>query len=234
MGERKRILIVDDEAHIREVIRFAFEKSGFDTLEAENGARALALCRKQVPDLIVLDILMPEMDGTEVCRELRKTSRVPILFLSSKDDEVDRIVGLEIGGDDYVVKPFSPREIVARAKAIFRRVEPAGAAVATAQKPRESTHNRLRLHFETFQAFWDDQEISLTVTEFGILRTLLGYPGKAFTRDELVDGAYALETYITDRTIDSHIRRIRQKFRPAGGDPIETIHGLGYKLGPCT
>ncbi len=235
MEDKKQILIVDDERHIREVIRFAFEKNGFDTLEANNGVQALEICRKNEPDLIILDILMPEMDGTEVCRELRRTSRVPILFLSSKDDEVDRIIGLEIGGDDYVVKPFSPRELVARAKAIFRRTK---SAATNGAEPKsvapQAEHNRLRLNLDTFQAFWEDAEIVLTVTEFGILRTLLGYPGKAFTRDALVDGAYAHETYVTDRTIDSHIRRIRQKFKQAGGDPIETIHGLGYKLGSCS
>jgi two-component system OmpR family response regulator len=232
------ILIVDDDAHIREVVRFALDKAGFKTFEAGDGRAALEVFDRSSPSLVVLDILMPEMDGTDVCRQLRSRSRVPIVFLSSKDDEVDRIVALELGGDDYITKPFSPRELVARVRAVLRRAMPDPAIETDSQtaardKPKVMLHNRLKLDLDRFQAFWGDQEVVLTVTEFGILRTLMGYPGKVFSRGELMDGAYPEQNIVTERTIDSHVRRVRRKFASVGGDPIETVHGVGYKLGEC-
>lgn len=235
------ILVVDDDAHIREVVCFALRKAGFQTIEARDGREALERFEREAPDLVVLDILMPEMDGTDVCRRLRARSRVPIVFLSSKDDEIDRIVGLELGGDDYVTKPFSPRELVARVRAVLRRTggggggeaEPEGGPPA-GQKPKVLEFKKLKLDLDRFQAFWDQREVVLTVTEFGILRTLMGYPGKVFSRSELMDGAYPDQNIVTERTIDSHVRRVRRKFGDVGGDPIETVHGVGYKLGACT
>jgi len=235
MAREQLILVVDDDPHILEVVRFALEKAGYRTAEAGDGGEALARFAELKPDLIILDVMMQEMDGTDVCRKIRATSSVPIVFLSSKDDEIDRIIGLELGGDDYVTKPFSPRELVARVRAVLRRWEAAsGAAVEdTPRKFAPTRHGRLLLDSDRFQAFWGEQEVVLTATEFGILRTLIGYPGKVFTRDELIAGAYDHDTYITDRTIDSHVRRIRRKFSDAGGDPVETVHSVGYKLGPC-
>jgi two-component system OmpR family response regulator len=166
-----KILVVDDDPHIREVVCFALRKAGYATVSAENGKQALDCFGREKPALVVLDILMPELDGTEVCRRLRAapaTAHVPILFVSSKDDEVDRIVGLELGGDDYVAKPFSPRELVARVKAILRRAQAAPAAAQQALR-----HGRLRLDLERYEAYWDDKLVVLTLTEFGILRTLL-------------------------------------------------------------
>jgi two-component system OmpR family response regulator len=225
------ILIVDDDSHIREVVRFALEQAGFRAVEAADGREALARFEGTSPDLVVLDITMPEMDGTDVCRVLRARSRVPIVFLSSRDDEVDRIVGLELGGDDYVTKPFSPRELVARVRAVLRRaIPPATGAGTHAGEPRALSHGALRLDLVGFRAFWNDSEVVLTVTEFGIVRTLLGYPGKVFSRSELMDGAYGHGTVVSDRTIDSHVRRVRQKFAQVGGDPIETVRGVGYQL----
>ena len=230
------ILIVDDDSHIREVVRFALRKEGFETIEARNGAEALKAFEKSRPTLVILDILMPEMDGTEVCRVLRSHSKVPIIFLSSKDEEVDRILGLELGGDDYVTKPFSPRELVARVRAVLRRMAATEPGRDTALHPSESkslSRAKLHLDLDRFQAFWNGQEVMLTVTEFGLLRTMMNHPGKVYTRDELMEGAYAYENIVAGRTIDSHIRRIRRKFSSAGGDPVETVHGLGYKIGPC-
>jgi two-component system, OmpR family, response regulator len=224
-----KILIADDDPHIREVVRFALHKAGFETCEAGNGADALTRYAKERPDLVVLDILMPEMDGTEVCRRLRQQGATPIVFLSSKDDEIDRVLGLELGGDDYVTKPFSPRELVARVKAVLRR----GAAADPKGSGRPLTHGRLKLDIDQFKAWWDGREIVLTVTEFGILRTLLRQPGKVYTREELMNSAYDFHNVVSDRTIDSHVRRVRSKFGAAGGDPVETIHGLGYKLNDC-
>jgi two-component system OmpR family response regulator len=237
MSSSDLILIVDDDPHIREVVRFALQTAGFQTAEAADGREALSLFRQISPALLVLDIVMPEMDGTDVCRAIRAESTVPIVFLSSRDEEVDRIVGLELGGDDYVTKPFSPRELVARVKAVLRRT-----ADKTEREKRSSgqavqanfvQHNKLKLDLDRFEAYWGDRLVALTVTEFNIVRALLGYPGKVFTRDELMSKAYSVDTVVTDRTIDSHVRRVRQKFAKVGGDPVETVHGLGYKLGPC-
>ena len=227
LGERT-ILVVDDDPHIREVVRFALEKAGFAVVEASDGREAMERFGEATPALVILDILMPELDGTEVCRQLRQTTTTPIVFLSSKDEEVDRIVGLELGGDDYVTKPFSPRELVARVRAVLRRSE--GAKEEPERDRKVLTHGKLKLDLDRFQVFWGDDEVLLTVTEFGILRTLLGYPGKVYTRDELMDGAYRDHNVVTDRTIDSHVRRVRRKFASVGGDPIETVHGMGYRV----
>ncbi|MFH1114005.1 MAG: response regulator transcription factor [Pseudomonadota bacterium] len=231
------ILIVDDDLHIREVVKFALQTAGFVTAEAADGQEALALFRKLRPSLVILDIVMPHMDGTDVCRAIRAESRVPIVFLSSRDEEVDRIVGLELGGDDYVTKPFSPRELAARVKAVLRRT---GTVAGRAEEPgtdppggNTASHGILRLDPDRFEVFWGDRRVVLTVTEFNIVRTLLRFPGKVYTRHELMSGAYPLDTNVTDRTIDSHVRRVRRKFADVGGDPIETVHGVGYKLGSC-
>lgn len=235
--ERKtppKVLMVDDEPHIRDIVRFALTREGFTVIEAENGADGLALALSERPDLILLDIMMPELDGSEVCRRLRLTSRVPIIFLSSRDDEIDRVLGLELGGDDYVGKPFSPRELAARVKAVLRRAQPP--AEPQPQPTPEKTElrvGRLRLDLEGFRAFWGAEEVTLTVTEFALLRTLAERPAKVFSRDNLMDGAYALDHYVSDRTVDSHIRRVRAKFQAVGGAPVETAHGLGYKLADC-
>ena len=233
MPRSSPILIVDDDPKIREVVRYALGKEGFETVEAENGAEALEVFRLERPGLIILDILMPEMDGTDVCRTLRKESRVPIIFLSSRDDEIDRILGLELGGDDYVTKPFSPRELVARVRAVLRRLDSAARPETAEGAPRVLRRGKLTLDLDRFQVRWDDREIVLTVTEFGLLRSLLEYPGKVYTREQLMERAYAYDNVVSGRTIDSHIRRVRSKLAAAGGDPIETVHGLGYKIGSC-
>lgn len=226
------ILVVDDDPHIRDVICFALKKDGFQTVEAENGEHALQQFRETQPDLVVLDIVMPELDGTEVCKTLRRSSTTPIIFLSSRDDEVDRIVGLELGGDDYVTKPFSPRELVARVRAVLRRGKKERRDTAASGGPWLE-HGRLRLDLDRYAACWQDQEVVLTLTEFGILRTLLNHPGKVCNRDQLMDGGYPDYRVVSDRTIDSHVRRLRAKFKAVGADPIETLHGIGYRLGPC-
>ncbi len=230
MAGPSRVLVVDDDPHLREVVAFALRQAGFEVEEAVNGREALAAVARAAPALIVLDLVMPELDGFEVCREVRKTSALPIVFLSSRDDEVDRILGLELGGDDYVSKPFSPRELVARVKAVLRRgkaPEPSGAPAAAPGGPLR--RGPLALDVERWRAFWGEREVVLTVTEFNLLATFLRAPGKAFTRDELVTRVYD-GVVVSDRTIDSHVRRIRHKFAEAGGEVIETVHGLGYRL----
>lgn len=224
---KQRILVVDDDPHLREVVRFAVEQAGFDVVEAKNGREAIEEFGRREIDLIVLDIMMPEMDGNDVCRAIRAKSDVPIIFLSSRDDEIDRVLGLELGGDDYITKPFSPRELIARIKAIFRRM----AAMDNVREENEEgllRHGMLTLDPVRFKAFWSDDEIELTKTEFGIVKRLMGYPGKVFSRGELMtDGI------VSERTIDSHVRHLRKKFGDVEADPIETVHGIGYKLGDC-
>ncbi|MEM8995930.1 MAG: response regulator transcription factor [Acidobacteriota bacterium] len=225
-GDRRRVLIVDDDPHIREVLRFALDRGGFEVEEARDGLDALERFARRGADLVVLDILMPEMDGTEVCRQLRSPDRphVPIIFLSSKSDEIDRVLGLELGGDDYVTKPFSPRELVARARAVLRRQSPPEAAAAAL------VHGGLRLDPERFEVRIDGEAVALTVTEFGLLRTLMGRPGRVFSRDELMQRAYRDHVVVSNRTINTHIKRLRRKLAGAGAEPIETVHGVGYKL----
>ncbi|THB65871.1 MAG: DNA-binding response regulator [Desulfovibrio sp.] len=233
----KTILIVDDDLHIREVIAFALEQAGYNVKEAGDGNQALAMAAENEPDLVVLDILMPEMDGLAVCRRLRKLSEVPILFLSSKSDEVDRIIGLEIGGDDYVTKPFSPRELVARVGAIFRRTDlsrPVNDDEACSDESYTLRQGRMSLDLESHAACWDEQVVPLTAREFALLATLIRRPKRVFLRDELMDATYDQDVTVSQRTIDSHVRGVRSKFAAKGADSvIETVHGVGYKLGNC-
>ncbi len=236
MDATSTILLVDDDPHIRDVVRFALERAGYRVVEAADGRAALERFAELGPDLVVLDILMPELDGTEVCRQLRATSRVPIVFLSSRDDEVDRIVGLELGGDDYLTKPFSPRELVARVRAVLRRTAPASeitGADAPARPGGVVTHGQLVLDRDRFVARWDAREVVLTATEFALLEALLSFPGKVFSRDELMSAAYGTGTVVSDRTIDSHVRRVRRKFAAVDAEVIETVHGVGYRVGSC-
>lgn len=222
----KHILIVDDDPHIREIVRFALEKAGMLTSEARDGAEALKCFLKDQHDLIVLDISMPEMDGLDVCREIRKTSNVAILFLSSRDDEIDRIVGLELGADDYLTKPFSPREMVARVKAILKR---AGGN----DKPQEPVLKAgdLSIDVAGHRVYWKQTELNLTATEFPILVGMIKHPDMVFSRTQIMDMAYQDNIFVSDRTIDSHIRHIRKKFDHVGCHAIFiTIHGVGYRL----
>ncbi|EIZ80194.1 response regulator receiver domain protein [Novosphingobium sp. Rr 2-17] len=226
------VLIVDDDPHIRQLLTFAFGKAGMTTIEAGDGEAALALATARQPALVVLDINMPRMDGLEVCRRLRAEGEVPVLFLSSRDEEIDRILGIELGADDYVVKPFSPREVVARAKAILRRT---GSAPASSPEPAGDMHyGDLSIDVAGWCARWRSSEVVLTATEFGLLRALASAPGRFFSRDQLIDRLHGPGFAITDRTIDSHVRNLRRKFTGAGClDLVETRAGVGYRLGPC-
>jgi two-component system OmpR family response regulator len=223
--------VVDDDPHIRALLVFAFEKAGMAVREAGDGEEALASVAQGPPDLVVLDINMPRMDGLEVCRRLRATSEIPVLFLSSRDEEFDRVLGIELGADDYVVKPFSPREVVARANAIMRRSAPRAAAVDPAAT---RSHGLLTLDAEGWTAHWAGAEVPLTVSEFNLLKALAAARGRILSRDQLIDQIHGPGFAITDRTIDSHIRNLRRKFAEAGGyDVVETKAGVGYRLGGC-
>ncbi len=226
-----RILVVDDDPHLREVVRYALARDGHDVREAKDGAEALRLVAADAPDLIVLDIVMPGMDGLEACRELRKKSTIPVVFLSSRDEELDRVLGLEMGGDDYLTKPFSTRELCARVKAVLRRGKP---SVPSADEPALLRSGTLRMDTVEHRVWVDHpagpKEVVLTVTEFSLLQVLLSRPGRAYTREDLTDRAYGDGYHLAERTLDSHVRRIRAKLRDEGLDPIETVHGLGYRL----
>jgi two-component system OmpR family response regulator len=225
-----RILVADDDPHIREVICFALEKAGMVTESAADGAATLRQFERRTPDLVVLDVGMPEMDGLEVCRQLRRRSDVPILFLSARDEEIDRILGLEMGGDDYVTKPFSPRELVARVNTILRRARP----MLDAASAEPLLHGRLALDTEQRSATFGGRRIDLTTIEFAIVKKLLARPSHALSRNQLIDASHAANIHVSDRTIDSHIRNIRAKFAASGcTDAIETVHGFGFRLGRC-
>ncbi|MEM9139342.1 MAG: response regulator transcription factor [Pseudomonadota bacterium] len=222
------ILVVDDDPHIREVVCFALEKAGMVPRAAADGAEALGLTEDAAPDLIVLDINMPEMDGLEFCRRLRQSSETPILFLSSRDEEIDRILGLELGADDYVTKPFSPRELVARINAILKRARP------TEGKPDETVRvGPLEIDPVEHRCTWNGNALQLTATEFQLLETLARQPRRVFTRDDLMRAVYAPGIHVSDRTLDSHVRHVRAKLTATGADGlIETVHGVGFRLSP--
>ena len=230
MPATKHILLVDDEKRIREVVEYALVKSGYRVTALAEGEPVLGLLATDAPDLIVLDITLPGIDGLELCRRIRATSAIPVLFLSARADEVDRIVGLELGGDDYLVKPFSPRELTARVRAVLRRFEAAEDLRAKGKpSPRVLISGKLEIDPERFEVRFAGQRISLTATEFAVLCALYERPGIVLSRAQLLERAYAADLHVTERTLDSHVRRIRAKFRAYDGDPIATVHGVGYK-----
>ena len=224
----QHILIVDDDAGIRDVLRMAFEPAGFTVSVAADGQEALEMARSLSPDLVVLDIGMPEMDGLTVCREIRKTSEMPILFLTAQSDEVDRIVGLEMGADDYVAKPFSPREVVARVRAIMKRSVPASAPSVVLRRgvlSVDPSRHACRI---------GEAAVVLTSREMELLVQLMRRPDNVMSRPAIVDAVYGTNIHVSDRTMDSHLRNLRAKLSQAGcAEAIETVHGVGIRMGPC-
>jgi two-component system OmpR family response regulator len=218
-----RILVVDDDAHIREVVRYALVHDGHAVDEAADGSAALERVATGGVDLVVLDVLMPELDGLALCRRLRGT--VPIIFLSSRTEEADRVLGLDLGGDDYVTKPFSPRELSARVRAVLRRhADPLAPAPPPIQRGRLSI-DRAR-HVATVD---DRHTLALTATELRLLAALLEHPGRVLSRDQLIACAYPGSHHIAARTVDTHVRNIRHKLAAHGLDPIATVTGVGYR-----
>ncbi len=225
---RGTILVVDDEPKMVDLVRAYLERDGYRVAEAGDGRQALEVFRKVSPDLIVLDLMLPEMDGLEVCREIRRTSDVPVIMLTARDDDADKLIGLEIGADDYITKPFSPRELVARVRVVLRRVRP-----ETPARPEgRLVHGELVLDQERVEVSCHGQPLPLTLTEFRILAALAASPGRVLSRSRLLDALG--ETYEGyERTIDVHIKNLRRKMNAAGagkGCSIATVHGLGYKL----
>jgi two-component system response regulator ChvI len=227
----RSITVVEDEETIREAICFALRREGHRAEAHADGAAAWDALSTEMPDLVILDIGLPRMDGLELCRRLRTRSEsVPIIFVTSREEEFDRVLGLEIGADDYLCKPFSMRELMARVKVLLRRASLAGSAdVQDAEKPvveGDLTLDPLRL-----TAMWKGSPIPLTVTEFLLLQALARRPGVVKTRDQLMDAAYPDRVSVSDRTIDSHVKRIRRKFQAADPsfDAIAGVYGAGYR-----
>jgi two-component system OmpR family response regulator len=225
---KRHVLVVDDEARIREVVQYALERDGFAVSVAGDGARALELAEEGDVDLVVLDIMLPELDGLEVCRRLRAKGHLPILFLSARSEELDRVLGLELGGDDYLTKPFSPRELVARVRAVLRRTTSSDDAPPPPAHDAV-VHGKLQLDAQRHEARFDGELVTLTATELGLLLALFERPGVVLSRGQLMQRAYAYDNLVTERTIDTHVRRIRGKFRRFDYDPIATVYGVGYK-----
>jgi DNA-binding response OmpR family regulator len=219
------VLIIEDERKIADIIQAYLEKDGYRVLAAYDGRQGLDLARRERPNLIVLDLMLPELSGWEVMRALREESPVPVIMVTARDELADRVTGLELGADDYVTKPFEPRELVARVRAVLRRV-------AGAEVPAVVSAGDVRLDLERHEARLGGQLLDLTPTEFAILTALAAHPGRVYTRAQLVEvvAGEAYEGY--ERTIDSHIRNLRRKLEPDPGQPrhILTVYGVGYKF----
>jgi two-component system response regulator ChvI len=227
-----KITLVDDDENIVTSISLALESLGHKVKGYYDGATGLAALENDPPDLAILDVKMPRMDGMEVLRRLRQTSELPVIILTSKDEEIDEILGFNLGADDYIHKPFSQRLLIERVKAVLRRADggegEAGGAVASGKTIKRG---RLTLDSARHDCLWDDRPVKLTVTEFLLLQSLAQRPGFVKSRDNLMDAAYDDQVYVDDRTIDSHIKRMRRKFRQVDPefDAIETLYGVGYR-----
>jgi len=218
-----KILIVDDDRKIVDLVRPYLERDNYRVFAARDGLAALELARQKNPDLIVLDILLPKVDGLDVCRILRTTSEVPIIMLTAKTTEDDKLVGLELGADDYMTKPFSPRELTLRVKAVLRR------SGGTPQETRRLSHGALTLDLERHRCQVGGETIEPTAKEFGLLSTLMSRPGRVMSREQLLEEVWGADIAVTHRTIDTHLKRLREKLGEAG-HLIDTVRGVGYRF----
>jgi two-component system response regulator ChvI len=231
-----KITLVDDDENIVTSVSLALESHGHTVKAFYDGAAGLAALESDPPDLAILDVKMPRMDGMEVLRRLRQTSDLPVIILTSKDEEIDEILGFNLGADDYIHKPFSQRLLLERVKAVLRRANPeegdaGGPAGAGGAGSKAIRRGRLTLDPARHDCLWDGKPVRLTVTEFLLLQSLAQRPGFVKSRDNLMDAAYEDQVYVDDRTIDSHIKRMRKKFREVDPtfDAIETLYGVGYR-----
>ena len=226
-----KIALVDDDRNILTSVAICLEAEGFDVETYNDGQAAFDAFSRKMPDMAVLDMKMPRMDGMELLQRLRQKSQMPIIFLTSKDDEIDEVLGLRMGADDYVTKPFSQRLLVERIRALLRRKQANEAGTDAAEEAKIMLRGQLEMDSLRHQVKWKGQDVTLTVTEFLLLQALAQRPGVVKSRDQLMDVAYEDQVYVDDRTIDSHIKRLRKKMRNA--DPefssIETLYGIGYK-----
>lgn len=224
----KRILVIEDDLGIVKLVREYLERAGYEALAASDGAAGLARAVSDSPDLVVLDLGLPGMDGLDVARELRRRSQVPLIMLTARGEEADRIVGLELGADDYVVKPFSPKELVARVRSVLRRVDASGNAAA------EQVHRALdvSLDIPRMRTLRGDQVIDLTAAEFQLLLALVRQPGRIFTRAQLLEALHGVAFESYERAIDTHIKNLRRKLEPDPHQPryVLTVYGVGYRF----
>jgi two-component system response regulator ChvI len=228
-----KIALVDDDRNILTSVAMTLEAEGFEVETYNDGQAALDAFNKKLPDMAVLDIKMPRMDGMDLLQRLRQKTQMPVIFLTSKDDEIDEVLGLRMGADDYVKKPFSQRLLVERIRALLRRQEALNSDEAGTEPPETKVMDRGNLRMDPLRhaVSWKGKDVSLTVTEFLLLQALAQRPGFVKSRDQLMDVAYDDQVYVDDRTIDSHIKRLRKKMRTADTDfaAIETLYGIGYR-----
>lgn len=231
---RTLVLLIEDEPAIAETVLYALESAGFEAVHAGTGEAGLGLFRGRNPSIIILDVGLPDLTGFEVCREIRRESEVPVLFLTARDGEIDRVVGLELGADDYVVKPFSPRELTARVGAILRRSKRAAVVEGTpaALAAEVMRKGRLELLTDRYQARLDGADLGLSRYEFGMLKVFLAHPGRVYSRDQLMDLVWDEPEAALDRTVDAHIKTLRKKMHTVDPsyDPVKTHRGLGYSF----
>ncbi|QPC45226.1 response regulator transcription factor [Kaustia mangrovi] len=226
------IALVDDDRHILTSVSMALEAEGYQIQTYADGVSALKGLEETPPDVAIFDIKMPRMDGMELLRRLRQQSDLPVIFLTSKDDEIDELFGLKMGADDYIRKPFSQRLLIERVKAVLRRAQPRDTTAAPDSGAKKIERGKLVMDPERHSCTWDGGSVTLTVTEFLILQALAQRPGVVKSRDALMDAAYDDQVYVDDRTIDSHIKRLRKKFKVVDDsfDAIETLYGVGYRF----
>ncbi len=222
------VLIIDDEDSIRKLVEAYLHADGYTVYSAEDGAKGMAAFRRYHPDLVILDVMLPRMDGLEVLQQMRRESDVYVLMLTAKSEEADRVIGLTVGADDYLTKPFSPRELVARVKAILRR----GRGTGTDDE-RGLNFAHLRIDSQRYEVWLNGEPVDLTALEFKLLKTLASYPGMVFSREQLLEKVWGYDFYGDDRVVDVHIGHIRQKLEPDPANPqyILTVRGVGYKFG---
>ncbi len=227
MNNKQKILIADDDSNISELISLYLMKEGYDTQKARDGKEALKLFQSYNPDLIILDIMMPEMDGYEVCREIRKTAATPIIMLTAKGETFDKVLGLELGADDYMVKPFDTKELVARVKAVLRRLD------KPETNSKKISYNDLTINMSNYSVTYMDNNVEMPPKELELLYFLSSHPNQVFTREQLLNQIWGYEYYGDTRTVDVHIKRIREKLGSDEDHPswsIKTVWGVGYKF----
>lgn len=228
MENKPKILIVDDEENICELVRLYIKKEGFDAIIANDGQEAVAKFNKEKPDLILLDIMLPIKDGWQVCREIRAQSKVPIIMLTAKGETFDKVLGLELGADDYVVKPFEPKELIARIRAVLRR---SADSVDEKADEDELSFDGLKINQSTYEVYIDDKKVEMPPKEFELLYFLAKNTNKVFTRDQLLDEIWGYEFFGDSRTVDVHIKRIREKLEGENRTwALKTVWGVGYKF----
>lgn len=229
-----KVLIADDDPNVREILRIFFEQNGIELIEAEDGEQALEMIDSEIPDIIILDIMMPKMDGYEVCREVIKKYDIPIIMLTAKGEEFDRVLGLELGADDYVTKPFSPRELMSRIKAIFRRMQPRSSGQIAAQNDEDSEQifrfPELTIDPLRREVIIKDEVCELRPKEFDLLYHFAKSPGKIYTREQLLEQVWGYDFMGDMRTVDVHVKKLRSKLKHLEHAYIHTVWGVGYKF----